>query len=137
MINFSKSSGMEQEEIMSNNNRKHEIAEPLTLFDLFGSLSSIIETGKEKFINIQILVPSFVDDHLAGYEIGKPILNLSGCETSYDIGDEKSVRISILSAKRSDDGDILFEGVSDDDYNVRIYIYSRTNNKPFKLLRFV
>ena len=39
---------MEQERIM-NNNRKHEIVEPLTLFDLYGSLSSMTETGKEPY----------------------------------------------------------------------------------------
>jgi len=109
-----------------NNNRKHEIAEPLTLFDLFGSLTSIVETGKEKLIDIQILVPNFADrdlnKHLLGYEVGKPILNVSGCETGYDIGDEKSVRISISSVKRFGE-DLFFEGASDDDYNVRIYIY--------------
>jgi len=131
---------MEQEEIM-NNNRKHEIAEPLTLFDLFGSLTSIVETGKEKFIDIQILVPNFVNGHLKSYKIGRPILNASGCETDnetgYDIGNEKSVRVSISSSKRSDDGEnLFFEGVSDNNYNVMLYI-SRVNNRIFKSLKFI
>lgn len=124
---------------MSNNNRKYAIVEPLTLFDLFGSLASIVETGEEKFIDIQILVPNFVNGHLKDYKIGKPILNASGCETDnetgYDVGDEKSVRISIISIERSDE-DLFFEGVSDDDYNVRIYI-SRVNNRILKFLKFI
>ena len=113
-------------------NRKHTIVEPLTSFDLFGSLASIVETGEEKLIDVQILVPDFVDGHLKGYKIGKPILNASGCETGYDIGDEKSVRISISSVERSDEN-LFLEGVSDDDYNVRIYIY-RTGNKFLKFI---
>gem|GEM_PF-5480323 len=130
---------MKQEETM-NNNRKHEIVEPLTLFDLYGSLSSIVETGKEKLIDIQILVPNFVNGHLKGYETGRPVLNASGCETDnetgYDIGNEKLVRVSISSSKRSDDGkNLFFEGSSDDGYNIRIYV-RRINNRILKYLKF-
>ena len=117
-----------------NNNRKHEIAEPLTLFDLYGSLSSEVETGEKKFTEIKILVPNFTGkhNHLAGYKIGKPILNTSGCEIGYEIGDEKSVKISIVSVEKSDE-DLFFEGISDDGYKVKIYIY-RTGNKFLKFI---
>ena len=118
------------------NNRRHTIVEPLTSFDLYGSLSSITETGKEKFIEVKILVPNFVNNgHLKSYEIGKPILDNNGSETGYDVGDEKSVRISIISTKRSGE-DLFFEGVSDDGHNVEVRI-SRVHGRILKSLQFI
>ena len=67
-------------------------------------------------------------------------MNASSCrsdnETGYDIGNEKLVRVSISSSKRSDDGkDLFFEGSSDDGYNIRIYV-RRINNRILKYLKF-
>ncbi|MEA1936869.1 MAG: hypothetical protein U9N04_02035 [Patescibacteria group bacterium] len=121
---------------MNNNNRKHEIVEPLTLLDLYGSLSSAVETGKEKSIEVRILVPNFTGDHnhLTGYKIGKPILNASGCEVGFDVGD-KLLKVSINSVRKYGK-DLFFEGMSDDNYKVRIYI-SRVNNRILKFLKFI